>query len=189
AVRGSAMRKIVLGMAAATAVVASPAFARDGAFYIGADFGAMIVEDTDIDVGATEDAISIDHNYGYDGGIYAGYDLGAFRLEAEASYKRARVDGFTNVASLPASGGALPAGTRDGAGSTRSLSFMLNGLFDFGDENGTSAFVGGGAGFARVNFNDVRAFEDSGVFLDDRDSGFAWQVLAGVRQAISNSAD
>lgn len=103
------MRKIVLGMAAATAVVVSPAAARDGGFYIGADFGAMIVEDTDLDIGGTDGAVTIDNNYGYDGGIYAGYDLGAFRIEAEVAHKKARVDEFTNLASLPATGGALPA--------------------------------------------------------------------------------
>ena len=63
------MHKIVLGMAAVTAMVASPAAARDGAWYIGGDFGAMIVEDTEIDVGAVENSIVLDNDAGYDGGI------------------------------------------------------------------------------------------------------------------------
>src|SRR5690606_38913104 len=122
------MHKIALGMAAVTAmVVASPAAARDGAFYIGGDFGAMIVEDTDIDVGVAQDAITLDHDPGYDAGIYAGYDLGRFRIEAEVAHKKSRLDEFYNANVLPTSGGALISDVRPGAGSTRALSFMVNG--------------------------------------------------------------
>ena len=39
------MRKLVIGMALATSALATPALARDNAWYIEADAGAMIVED------------------------------------------------------------------------------------------------------------------------------------------------
>jgi OOP family OmpA-OmpF porin len=74
------MRKLGLGLAAATAVIATPAMARDGAWYVGGDFGATITEDTDIDVGSQENAIQLNHEYGMDAGLFAGYDLGAFRI-------------------------------------------------------------------------------------------------------------
>ena len=183
------MRKIILGMAAVTAVVATPAAARDGAWYVGGDFGAMLVEDTDVDVGDVDDALTLDHDAGYDGGVYVGYDLGRFRIEAEAAHKKSRLDEFYSSSLLPTSGGNLTNGTREGAGSTKALSLMLNGLVDFGDDDGISGFIGAGAGFAKVNFNDLRAFENTGVFLDDKDSGFAWQILAGLRQAISDNVD
>jgi len=64
------MRKLGLGLATATAVIATPAVARDGAWYVGGDFGAMIVEDADIDVGAQENAIELDYDYGYDGALF-----------------------------------------------------------------------------------------------------------------------
>src|SRR5690606_15205793 len=113
------MQKIALGMAAVTAmVVASPAAARDGAWYVGGDFGAMIVEDTDIDVGTTADAITLDHDPGYDAGVYVGYDLGRFRLEVEAAHKKSRLDEFYSANALPSSGGTLTNGSRPGAGST-----------------------------------------------------------------------
>ena len=41
-------------------------------------------------------------------------------------------------------------------------------MLDFGGNDGVGGFVGAGAGYARV-----KEFSDS-------DSGFAWQVLAGV---------
>ena len=41
--------------------------------------------------------IAINHDYGFDGALFVGYDLGAFRLEAEVAYKRADVDDIETV--------------------------------------------------------------------------------------------
>src|SRR5205085_4842058 len=116
------------------------------------------------------------------------------RREAEVAYKRAQLDQYETVINLPGFGGgngaARPAIVRDaGGGSTSALSFMVNGMFDFGDEDGISGFVGAGAGIARVSYNNQRAFANQAPFLDDSDTGFAWQVVAGVRQAISDNID
>src|SRR5688572_12536584 len=183
------MRKLGLGLATATAVIATPAAARDGAWYVGGDFGAMIVEDTDFDVGGTEDALTIDHEYGFDGALFVGYDLGAFRLEAEAAYKKADVDSFSNSVYLEGDGAEYLIGTHEADGSASALSFMLNGMLDFGDDDGISGFVGGGVGYAKVKYNSVTGYSNAGELLDDSDGGFAWQVVAGLRQAISDNAD
>ena len=184
------MRKLAIALATTAAVVATPAMARDGAWYVGGDFGAMIVDDTDFDIGANEDVLTINHEYGYDGGLFVGYDLGGFRLEAEVAYKKADLESFENTLVLPALGGSHPVGVHDfGAGSTTALSFMVNGMLDFGDDDGISGFVGAGAGYGKVKYNELRAFENSGQFLDDSDSNFAWQVFAGVRQAVSDNVD
>ena len=181
------MRKIAIALVASAAVTASPALARDGAWYVGGDFGGMIVEDTEIDVNGLEDAITLDHDYGFDGALFTGYDLGAFRLEAEVAYKQADIETIDSLIALP--GGAAP-GVRDaGGGEIDALSFMINGMLDFGDDDGLSGFVGGGVGYATVGLNEARAFANQPAFLDDSDSGFAWQALAGVRQAISDSID
>src|SRR3546814_20573796 len=58
-------------------------------------------------------------------------------------------------------------------------------LLDFGDDDGLQGFVGGGAGVARVSVEPVFA----GPFLDDSDTGFAWQAIAGVRAPLSDSID
>ena len=88
---------------------------------------------------------------------------------------------------------ARPRSTPDvfpaGGGATSALSFMINGMLDFGDDDGISGFVGGGVGVARVDFNNVRAFENQGAFVDDSDTRFAWQIVAGVRQAITDNID
>src|SRR5690348_16750976 len=124
------MRKLVVGLMTATAVIATPAAARDGAWYVGGDFGAMIVEDTDVDVNGVEDALALNHEYGFDGALFVGYDLGAFRLEAEASYKKADLDSFFNSPALSGAGAIYPPGEHEGGGNTTALSFMLNGMLD-----------------------------------------------------------
>jgi OOP family OmpA-OmpF porin len=184
------MRKLAIAVALSSTLLATPAFARDGAWYVGGEFGAMIVEDMDIDSATKDNMITINHEYGYDGGMFVGYDLGGFRLEAEVSYKKADLSGFTNLVVLPGEGPATFPGGRDFAGgSTSALSFMLNGMLDFGDDDGIQGFVGGGVGMARVKFNNQRVFANSTPFLDDSDSRLAWQLFAGVRQAITDNID
>jgi outer membrane protein OmpA-like peptidoglycan-associated protein/opacity protein-like surface antigen len=182
------MRKLAIAMALSSTLLATPAFARDGAMYVGGEFGAMIVEDMDIDVGAVDNAISLDHEYGYDGGLFIGYDFGAFRLEGEVAYKKARLDELQTTIRLPLESANFGA-RREAAGTTSALSFMLNGMLDFGDDDGISGFVGGGVGMARVKANNYRNFANATPFLDGSDSRLAWQVFAGVRQAISDNID
>ncbi len=182
------MRKLAIAMALSSTLLATPAFARDGAMYVGGEFGAMIVEDMNIDVGATDNAIVVNHEYGYDGGVFVGYDFGAFRVEAEAAYKKASLDDYQTTIRLPLEG-AIFAASREAGGSSSALSFMINGMLDFGDDDGISGFVGGGVGYARVKANNYRNFANATPFLDGSDSGLAWQVFAGVRQAISDNID
>jgi len=54
---------------------------------------------------------------------------------------------------------------------------MINALADFGDENGLSFYGGAGIGYAWAKA------------LNDSDSAFAWQLIAGLRYAISPNID
>ena len=87
------MRKLAIAVALASTALATPALARDKAWYVGVEGGAMIVEDIHFDItsGATKtkDAAQVDHEYGYDVGGTVGYDFGMFRVEAEVAYKGA----------------------------------------------------------------------------------------------------
>jgi len=191
------MRKLVTFLAVSTSLLAAPALAKDGAWYVGGDAGAMIVEDIGFDFGlaptipSSENAqVELNHDYGFDAALFVGYDLGAFRLEAEVAYKRASVDDIETAITIPAPAGPLPPGLHPaGGGSTSALSFMINGMLDFGNEDGLSVFVGGGGGIARIAYIDIRAFEDRDPYLDDGDTGFAWQLFTGVRVAISDKVD
>ncbi len=188
------MRKLAVAMAlASTALVATPALARDNAWYVGAEGGAMVVEDTKFDIGAISRAATVDHSYGYDVDGVIGYDLGRFRIEAEVGYKSAAINGYNTTLTTPVRNqlGAttnLAPGSYDYAGGRSSaLSFMVNGLVDFGDDDGLQGFVGGGVGVARVK--ERLALNTRMNSLDDSDTVFAYQGMAGVRAPLSNHID
>lgn len=181
------MRKLVVGMALATSALATPALARDGQWYVEVGGGVMLVEDVDFDVNGTSD-ISVDMDKGYDFGGVVGYDFGPFRLEAEASYRKADIDELTSSTGGIPAGNVTPTGTLAANGSFDALSFMLNGLLDFGPDDGLQGFVGGGVGVARTGF-DATVRESSPGAFDDSDTGFAWQILAGVRAPLTDSID
>src|SRR6187401_2831110 len=92
------MRNYLLA-AVAAAALATPAMARDKSVYVGVDAGVMLVEDTSLryeydgegsyDV---NDAVNINHNYGFDVDLVGGYDWGLFRTEIELGYKHASID-------------------------------------------------------------------------------------------------
>ncbi|MGN6356824.1 MAG: outer membrane protein, partial [Novosphingobium sp.] len=157
------MRKTVLGLALASSALATPALARDDAWYLELDAGATIAENINVrtNPGGVLAAV-VDTDVGYDFGGIVGYDFGAFRLEAEGAYKRVSV--------------------KDIPGHVDALSFMVNGLVDFGPDDGLQGFVGGGVGVARVGANIP-------VAVNDSDSGFAWQLLAGIRYPLSERVD
>jgi outer membrane protein OmpA-like peptidoglycan-associated protein len=75
------------------------------------------------------------------------------------------------------------------AGGTGVLSFMANGLLDFGPDDGLQGFIGGGVGVARVKnaIYTTAPFNNGGV--NDSSSGFAYQALAGIRAPLSKHVD
>lgn len=185
------MRKLVIGMAMASTMLATSAHAREDAWYVEFDGGVMLVEDFDLDINGQADDLSMDHTEGYDFGGIVGYDFGGARLEAEASYREADIDTVTvGTAGFPGGGatGVAAPGVRAAAGSSNALSFMVNGLADFGPDDGLQGFLGAGVGVARTDVNATinTSFPDG---FDDSDTGFAWQVLAGVRAPLTDTVD
>ncbi len=185
------MRNSLAFLILGSTMLATPALARNGAWYVGGDFGGMIVEDTNIDLGfggsVIDKAVTFDNDTGFDGALFVGYDLGAFRLEAEVSYKKAGVGDISTDIFLP---GSISPGTYPAdSGNSSALSFMVNSMLDFGPDDGLSGFIGGGVGQARVSFSNVRVFSNAPAFLDDSDTAFAWQVLAGVRYPVGSNVD
>lgn len=191
------MRKLAVTLALATTALSTPALADNDAWYVGVEGGAMIVEDIDFDIGATPNAATADHKTGWDVDATVGYDFGAFRLEAEVGYRQAGVTGYRSSLGTPAYlpngtiGNPLVApGTFDYAGGKSSaLSFMINGMLDFGDDDGLQGFVGGGAGIARVSNKIALNNNGQKYFLDDTDAVFAWQAFAGVRAPLTDNID
>jgi outer membrane protein OmpA-like peptidoglycan-associated protein/opacity protein-like surface antigen len=187
------MRKLAVILALATTALSTPALARDDAWYVGVEGGAMLVEDVDFDIGTTADAGGASYDAGWDVDATIGYDFGAFRAEAEVGYRQANVNGYQSTLTTPAlaaGGGArnvAPGVFNYAGGTTSALSFMVNGMLDFGDDDGITGFVGGGAGVARIDTN--IGLNTRSDFIDDSDTVFAWQAIAGVRAPLTDSID
>ncbi len=192
------MRNLAIAIALASTALASPAFARNDAWYVGVEGGPSIVEDGALTItGATapmSGTATVDHKTGYDFDGIIGYDFGGFRLEAEVGYKKAGVNNYTSTTTTPIRVNAAglvapaPAGAYNYAGGNDSaLSFMLNGILDFGPDDGLQGFVGGGAGVARVK--SVVGLNTFGNSIDDSDTGFAWQAIAGIRAPLNDHWD
>jgi len=183
--------------AVAAAALATPAMARDKSVYVGVDAGVMLVEDTKLDLNDDDDlfdvntAINIDHKLGFDADLVAGYDFGLVRGEIELGYKRASIDEVqidTVLTGITQANGTTPL---DADGSARVWSAMANVLFDFGDEDGWSGFLGAGVGYASVKYDLEVPFAGDLGSIDDSDSDgtIAWQVLAGIRKSITPNID
>ena len=183
------MRKLAAAVALASTALATPALARDDSWYVGVGGGVMIVEDLGLDIGTFKDAATLDHKKGYDFDGVVGYDFGGFRAEVEVGYREADIKaGRIGTPGIPGSAngaGNLVTGSYAMNGDSNALSFMVNGMLDFGDDDGLQGFVGGGAGVARVDVAPVFA----GPWLDDSDTGFAWQAIAGVRAPLTRNID
>jgi opacity protein-like surface antigen len=186
------MRRLLTVTAAALATVATPAMARDGSGYVGVEAGLLFPRDVDFDgiaIGEqgglitfeASDVGEVDLKTGHDIDLIAGYDFGMFRLEGELAHKGAKVDSieldpdFQDVVEEDL-GRALTDDDFD-LGRARVTSGMLNALVDFGGDAGLGAYAGAGIGIAKVKA------------LGDSDSGLAWQLIAGLRTAISDNID
>jgi OOP family OmpA-OmpF porin len=196
------MRKFLIGTALATTLLSSAAIARDNSWYVGVGAGANLMQNQIFDIRnaagtvTTTDAIRNKYEIGFDAGGNIGYDFGPFRAEFEVAYKDNNLDVVNFDKVVPAirlfnTTGVPGVGAFTGAdGNARVLSFMANGLLDFGGkDNNLGAFIGGGAGVARVQLSDLQTAKFGQAFINDTDTGFAWQVLAGIYKPISKHVD
>ena len=185
------MKKYLL-VAAATAAIATPAYAQDSGPYVGIEGGVMFPRDTDIDADVDfvdplepdvifQDVFDLDYKTGFDIDGIVGDDFGMFRVEGELGYKRAKVneiqlDQDFIDAYEEATGEDLSDVDFDLDGRVTVLSGMVNGLVDF-DVGGLGLYAGGGIGRAQVKL------------LGDKDNAWAYQLIAGARVPVSDSID
>ena len=189
------MRKYLLA-AAAAAAVATPAAARDNTGYIGLEAGALFPTKSSLHTDFTNsyygDGVAFytgtytpsfrtKYKTGYDVDLIGGYDFGMFRLEGELGYKRAKHDRY-NVT------GFGPVDSHGGR--TSALSAMINGLVDFGNDDGLNFSAGAGVGYARTKFRFGVDDPDLGTVSGSLSSSkFAWQLIAAARYAVSPNMD
>ena len=156
-----------------------PMPAYTGGWYFSAFGGANWLDSTAFGVFSGDDFfIKNKYDTGFVVGGAIGYDFGqamgplGMRLEAEVSYRDNDVDKHTidGVAQTPSNG------------STSALAGMGNILFDLNTGSPFTVYGGGGVGVANVEFDGHGTIA---TLMDDDDTVFAWQAIAGVGYEIS----
>lgn len=152
---------------------ASPAFAQDGT-YVSGSVGYTSAEEFSSSIGVEAD---IDDGYAFTGAV--GRSFGVLRGEIEASYRQ------SNVGEARGLGLAV-----EGDGDVSALSAMANLYLDPSFTLGPlKPYVGGGIGVSRFRANDVEAVGVPGLGpVSASETGFAWQLMAGVGFALSEQA-
>lgn len=184
------MKKTALLLMGAASIIAVPAQARDGQAYIGIEGGATFPNDNQIDVNGAQDQIFINNDNGWEAGAVLGYDFGAFRLEAEGSYKEFDVKTLTSVNyGIPlATPVRVPGIYNDVGGGIDIVSGMVNGLIDLGGNEGLGLSFGGGVGYALYDANLTANPAGPGIVID-KDGSLAYQAIAQLRVPVSDRID
>jgi len=179
------------GFAAFT--LAAPADAA-GNFYASVFGGANWLQDSSFVATATgattvTAAFASDADTGFIVGGAVGMSLNQFmqglRVEAEVAYRQQNVGGVFATTTTTGIFGTVATGTLDYDHST--LSVMANAWYDF-NVAGVSPYVGGGIGWARTELDGTYSFVlpiPAVAPLSFDESGFAWQIGAGVNFDIA----
>lgn len=196
------MRKLAVALALTSTALAGPVLAKDGSFYVGIEGGGIISQSSTFDLRQTNGVafkapLRDNFKVGYDVDGILGYDFGMFRTEFEVGYKSNKIDYFqVNGGTSPltlANGTAGVPGTGNfntATGRQNILSFMVNGLIDFGGKDRDfGGYLGGGVGVARVKQQRYGFGPGGSPFLDDSDTHVAWQLLAGVYKPLTEHVD
>jgi opacity protein-like surface antigen len=161
------MRHATFGLVAAIAAVsmihADLAVAEEG-FYIEAHGGGVMLTDSDIHVdGGGSGDIEFDNGYMIGGALGYAFEQG-FRIEGAMDYRHNDID--DNTAS----------------GNVNSLAGMFNGIFQLPVDFPVKPYIGAGLGLANIRM-DANAFGSK--FLDDDDTVFAYQGMAGITYEVN----
>jgi outer membrane protein OmpA-like peptidoglycan-associated protein len=137
-------------------------------WYIGGALGVNQTRDADIEGGAIN--TSADFDWGGAGLAAVGYDFSSpLRAEAELSYRRNDVDSIGGVS---------------GSGKAKGLGLMFNLLYDIDTGSAFTPYLGAGVGVARVSADSYSPV--GATSIDDRDTSYALQGIAGVAYAFNN---
>jgi len=187
AVGGKNMKLKLLTAAATAAILATPsiAMADDEGWYLRGNVGYGThtdIDHTGIITGDTES----EGNGAFSLGL--GYDLGDWRVELDGSSL------WTDLGQVDQSFGTFS--------KLRTNALMVNALYDFDEFGSWNPYVGAGLGKLRANSSvDASTFLNptTGVFnsnpvcvgnagcvVRDKDTAWAWQLLAGIGYDISD---
>ncbi len=186
------MKKIWLSATALVVLASVPGLASAQGWYAGAGVGYNTGGAVDFDApanptGSGQSPYMIGDGATSDGGWAGAASLGyafanGFRTEAEIAHSL--VDHANK-------------GPSSVLGSTRTWTAMVNGLYDFNRDGAINPFLGAGVGMASVktlasSFDQTNASNPllalsraSAVHVNDKDTGLAWQLIAGLGLKLS----
>lgn len=138
---------------------------------------------TGITFASTNVETSADDGYVFGGAIGFGDWMEGARFEIEASYRSNDIDGTFAIDAFFDSSGFIEAEQTVWAG-------MANLWFDIPTNHMVTPYIGGGIGWANSeiegNFHTTVALVPGTTPFDDDESGFAWQLGAGINIAVSD---
>lgn len=169
------MHRIVMaGMTAALLLQAPAVLAQDAhprGPFIGIMGGASFLDDADIDGPGVNTSAETDTGWLALGTL--GYRFGnGFRTELEAGWRENDVDQVFGAAS--------------GAGDISAKSLMANLVYDIRTGGRLMPFIGGGLGYAQIDYDGVAPLNLARNRVNDEDHVFAYQGLAGVSYWMSD---
>lgn len=160
----------LLGAVAAVALLLPFAAQADDGFYLGGNLGAGFPTDSTFDDGTNTNKVDMDP--GFAGILSAGWQFNnGIRLQGEFSAR------LNDVNDLTGTGAAAPV-----TGNMNVYALMADAIYGFNTGTKFTPYVGAGAGVARVNANNIGTTLSTTV--DDDDTVFAYQAIAGVEYAI-----
>lgn len=145
------------------------------------DDSHTLIVDLPIPTGYAETEYKLDAGWGAQ--VAVGRQFDHVRLELEGGYSRNDADHY--IAIVP------PTGEIPAKGGHKVWRVMANGYYDFGD-GPVRPYIGAGIGYADVKIHLFAARapfpnEDPMLILDDHAGEFAYQAMAGVGFALSDS--
>jgi len=165
------MKRLLVMAVFALVFITTSAQAENKGMYFSANAG--VSSDDEYPSGSAFET-SYDPGFNISGAI--GYDYGNIRAEGEIAYHSNDVDESSLLSGI----------VSNADGTISALSFMVNGYYDFHTQNFSLVpYLGVGIGVAHVNTD----FSVSGIpfspFVDDSDTVFAYQFMAGFGVKVS----
>ncbi len=154
--------------------------------YIQGFAGYSQLQDSDFSgsIGGGTQSVDTEFDGGFGLGVAVGTEIPAWsndsigtRIELELSYRDNDVDAVNFTGNGPGAEGNV-------SGDVSQTSLFANLLFDFKQGGAITPFVGLGVG---ATYSDLDFVYGPGVALDDSDTNFAAQLIAGVAYDISDS--
>ncbi len=159
-------------MAMTPTVLATTAFAQGGGLYAGAGAGVSFANDSDVTGSGINTQLGLDTVGTYHGMFGYAFDNG-FRTEVELGNRDSDVQSIGGATSSQGTVGLFHA--------------MLNGYYDINTGTKFVPYVGAGLGVGLLDFDGINPI--GGVPLNDSDTVFTYQGIAGVSYRFSERAD